>query len=116
MSKTLYRDPANGKIAGVCAGLAEYLGIEVGLVRVLVIAIAIFSMGFLAVFAYIAAVFVLEKKPIDRGNPKAGSFQSSQAHLEHIERRMRDMEMKVAHMEAYVTSSEFDLIRKFKQL
>jgi len=28
MHKTLYRDPVNGKLGGVCAGLAEYFGME----------------------------------------------------------------------------------------
>lgn len=42
MSKReLYRDPYNGKIAGVCAGLANYFGLEVWLVRILVITAAL---------------------------------------------------------------------------
>ncbi len=120
MNKTLYRDPVNGKIAGVCAGIAEFFGIEVNIVRIIVIAIAIFSMGFLAVILYIAAIFILEKKPDNRVWQQAGKGRddssSSEAHLLQIEQRMREMEVKVAHMEAYVTSSEFDLNRKFKQL
>ena len=30
MDKKLYRDPQNGMIAGVCAGVAEYFGWEIG--------------------------------------------------------------------------------------
>ncbi|MGL5769984.1 MAG: PspC domain-containing protein, partial [Plesiomonas shigelloides] len=33
----LYRYPREGKVAGVCAGLAHYFGIEVWLVRIMVI-------------------------------------------------------------------------------
>ncbi|NCO45477.1 MAG: PspC domain-containing protein, partial [Vibrio sp.] len=40
-SRELYKDPVNGKIAGVCAGLANYLGLEVWLVRILVISAAL---------------------------------------------------------------------------
>jgi phage shock protein C len=59
----LYRDPSKGKIAGVCAGLAEYFGIELWLVRILtltgffLLAPPFFFVG------YIAAWFILEKKP-----------------------------------------------------
>ena len=34
-SRTLYRIPQSGKIAGVCAGIAEYFNFETWLVRVL---------------------------------------------------------------------------------
>ena len=32
--KTLFRDPKNGKLGGVCAGLAEYFGVEIWLMRI----------------------------------------------------------------------------------
>ncbi len=35
LDKKLYRDTANGKIAGVCAGIANYLDIDVTVIRVL---------------------------------------------------------------------------------
>ncbi|MBO6226596.1 MAG: PspC domain-containing protein, partial [Shewanella sp.] len=41
--RTLYRIPQSGKIAGVCAGIAEYFAIETWLVRVL--AVSIFLLG-----------------------------------------------------------------------
>jgi len=60
---TLYRDPKNGKIAGVCAGIADYFKLEVWLVRILTIT-AFFLLGGSFVFvAYIAAWFILDKKP-----------------------------------------------------
>jgi phage shock protein C len=60
---SLHRDPSKGKIAGVCAGIAEYFGMEIWLVRILtltgffLLAPPFFFVG------YIAAWFVLEKKP-----------------------------------------------------
>ena len=36
-SRNLYRDPQKGKIAGVCAGLADYFGVETWIVRLLAI-------------------------------------------------------------------------------
>lgn len=60
---SLHRDPSKGKIAGVCAGIAEYFGMEIWLVRILtltgffLLAPPFFFVG------YIAAWFILEKKP-----------------------------------------------------
>lgn len=64
MSKReLYRDPYNGKIAGVCAGLANYFGLEVWLVRILVITAALLGGTFLVLVAYVAMALMLEKLP-----------------------------------------------------
>jgi len=58
----LYRDPSQGKIAGVCAGLADYFGWETWLVRILVVSGVLLGMGWFVVI-YIAAWFILDKKP-----------------------------------------------------
>jgi phage shock protein C len=57
----LTRDIVNKKIAGVCAGFARYLDVDVVLVRVLWLAVAICTgVGFLA---YLAAWIVMPKEP-----------------------------------------------------
>lgn len=61
--KTLYRDPCRARIAGVCAGVAEYFGIELWLVRILVVAAFLLFAGSFILLAYIAGWFILEKKP-----------------------------------------------------
>lgn len=61
--RNLYRDPQRGKIAGICAGLAEYFGVETWIVRLLAISGLIFA-GFITFTAYIAAWFLLDKKPV----------------------------------------------------
>jgi len=65
--KELYRDPDKGKIAGVCAGLADYFGIELWLVRILVISAFFLLAGPFIFVAYIAAWFILDKKPGSSG-------------------------------------------------
>ncbi|MCM3873095.1 MAG: PspC domain-containing protein [Pyrinomonadaceae bacterium] len=42
----------DGKIAGVCAGLAEWLGWEPGSIRALFVLVTIFSLGFGGVVLY----------------------------------------------------------------
>ena len=44
MEKKLYRDPYHKMIGGVCAGLAEYLDMDITVVRLL-FAFAFFIMG-----------------------------------------------------------------------
>lgn len=46
MRKTLYRDPNNGKLGGVCAGLAEYFGVEIWLMRILAVTAFLLGVGF----------------------------------------------------------------------
>ena len=56
--RRLYRLDEGKKIAGVCAGLAAYTGLDVGLLRAIVIVGAFFSGGVVFV-AYIALMFVM---------------------------------------------------------
>jgi phage shock protein PspC (stress-responsive transcriptional regulator) len=49
----------NRVIAGVCAGLAEWLGWDIGLVRALYLIVSIFSAGFPGVLAYIILWIVM---------------------------------------------------------
>lgn len=59
--KKLYRNTREGKIFGVCAGIADYLEISVFVVR-LVFLLLFFMTGF-PLLLYIGAALVLDKKP-----------------------------------------------------
>ena len=63
MKKKLYRSVTDKKIAGVCAGVAEYFGWDPTIVR-LVWALAVIcgSVGF---WAYIACALIVPEKPSD---------------------------------------------------
>ena len=63
----LTRDPDKGKIAGVCAGVAEYFGIELWLVRILVVSAFFLTAVTFIVVSYVAAWFILEKKSTRHG-------------------------------------------------
>ena len=71
-STRLERSAANRVIAGVCGGFAEYLAVDVTLVRVLFVLAGIFSGG-LFVIAYIAMVFLM---PLP-GRPPSGFAASA---------------------------------------
>jgi phage shock protein C len=78
----LTRDTERGKIAGVCAGLAEYFGIELWLIRILVVTAFFLSAGTFIFVSYIAAWFILEKKASVK-HPAQGSSKNYQTHSQH---------------------------------
>jgi len=63
--RRLYRLAYDKKWAGVCAGLARYLDVDVTLIRIAVVA-AFFCTGGLVLLAYIVASFIM---PVDYGLP-----------------------------------------------
>ena len=59
--RRLYRSRYEKKLGGVCAGLAEYFGIDVSLVRLLWILLAVvYGSGILA---YILAWIIIPEEP-----------------------------------------------------
>jgi phage shock protein C len=62
MKKKLYKDRSTGVISGVCSGIAQYLNIDVTIVRLLYILLSIFSAAFPGIIVYIILVFVLPDK------------------------------------------------------
>lgn len=72
----LYRNAEQGKIAGVCAGIADYLGWETWLVRILVVSGVLFGMPFL-ILGYIACWFILDKTPEKK---TADNYQTHESH------------------------------------
>lgn len=72
MSEILSRIPREGKIFGVCAGLASYLNVDVVLVRVIFILLAFISGGTAIVVYVVLAMLLPEKKHFtvdDRSRP-----------------------------------------------
>ena len=63
--RRLFRLAYDKKIAGVCAGLAKYLDVDVTLIRIAAVA-AFFCTGGLVFLAYIVAIFIM---PVDYGLP-----------------------------------------------
>ncbi|MFM2663729.1 envelope stress response membrane protein PspC [Vibrio mediterranei] len=124
----MYKDPVNGKLTGVCAGLANYFGIEVWLIRILVISAALLGGSFLVLLAYVAMSLMLEKQPDNfveamktkkEHSLKSKPWQQGQNAkdlLNTLERDFDSMEHKVRDMEAYVTSEAYKVNREFSKL
>ena len=60
-NKKLYKSNQNKMIDGVCAGLAEYFGIDPTVVRLGAVLLSL--MGFSGVFAYIIAAIIIPRAP-----------------------------------------------------
>lgn len=117
----VFRDKERAWIAGVCAGIADYMGTEPMLVRLVAVVFLIFF--FLpAIVAYIAFALVLKPKPPTlfasateesfwrgmRGDP-GGT-------LHGLRDRFATLERRLVHAEALVASDEFELRRGFRDL
>jgi len=121
--KPLYRDPHNGKLAGVCAGLARSFGAETWLIRILAVTLAITNLG-LFLIIYGAAWLFLDKPPQnsyqdDAVTIKAKVWQrgdtASQA-INELEHQFDDFELRLRKLEKVVTARDFELHSQFKNL
>ena len=142
--RRLYRDPDHGPLFGVCTGIADYLGIEPWIIRLLTV-ISIFCIGWFVIPAYIIAIFVMDKKPYDEeemppvhgryrrsrrrySRTKAGykrtvdEFSDSTAkssmifRIGLVKRDIAQMEKKLSRMEHYITSGRYRLDQEFRAL
>jgi phage shock protein C len=57
--RRLTRSNRNKMIAGVCGGLAEYLGMDPTLMRVLYVLVSILSAAFPGIIAYVILMFLM---------------------------------------------------------
>ncbi|WP_448206385.1 envelope stress response membrane protein PspC [Azospirillum sp. sgz302134] len=117
----LYREPQNGVVAGVCAGVADYFGVQPVLVR-LAFAIGLFFFAPPLVLAYVIAVLALPVKPpqlyrtADEEAFWRGVTIKPDRTLAGLTQRFRDFEKRVGSLEAYVASKEFELNRAIRDL
>lgn len=120
-AQRFYRDPRHGKVMGVCAGVADYFGWNVTFVRVLTV-IAMFWSSGLGLAVYVVLGFLLPVKPErpydwDTGDEYWRSVRRSAGDtFRDVRHRFREMDMKLQRMEGYVTSGQYDLDRKFRDL
>jgi len=119
----LNRNVRAGKIAGVCAGIADYFGWRACHVRVAFILLTVFFFP-MPVFAYLAlAIFLKPDAPIAARymNPEEERFWRTysvkpKATFSELKHRFRALDARVADMERAVTSNEFTLRRQFRDL
>ena len=61
MEKKLYRSRNDKKLAGVCAGLANYLNMDVTVIRLIMVLLTLFVGG--GLIAYIVCALLIPEEP-----------------------------------------------------
>ena len=117
----LYRDPDNGKISGVCAGIADYYSWDVTLVRIVTVILAI-SFTFVTVALYLIGAVFLQPRPRNLYDDQEEETywrryrKSPRNTLSATQHKFRKLEQKLRKLEAYVTSSKFNQDREFNKM
>ena len=117
-----YRNKRDGKVNGICAGIADYTGIDVTLVRIgLVTAIVLGGGALLPV--YFIAGWVADDQPReiaadDKDERKfwQGVRASPGQSARDIRGRMRSIDRRLADIEQYVTTENRSLAREIDEL
>ena len=117
-----YRDKRHGKFLGVCAGIADYTGLDVTLVRVCMIAAVVMGSG-APLLLYLIVAFMVPDKPreLDFQSVEDQKFwqgvrASPRRSAKEIRSRMRDIDRRLADIESYVTTENRSLAREIEQL
>ena len=117
-----YLDKRHGKVMGVCAGLADYTGFDVTLIRILFV-LAVFMGGGALLPVYFITGFIAQDKPreLRETDPEEQKFwqhvrASPSRTARDIKSRFRDIDRRLAQVEHYVTLENRTLAREIEQL
>jgi len=112
----LFRDKENAMLAGVCAGIAEYFGLNRKGVRLVTFLFMLFPPFFaFIVISYIVLAIVLPVKPTDLyENTEQAEFWRGVSNAPSdvfgaLRHRFRELNHRLEKMEAFVTSREFEI-------
>jgi phage shock protein C len=119
---SFYLDKRNGKVMGVCSGLADYTGFDVTLIRILLV-LGIFMGGGALLPVYFLAGIIARDKPreLQDSDPEETKFwqnvrTSPSRTARDIKSRFRDIDRRLAQIEHYVTIENRSLAREIEQL
>jgi phage shock protein C len=117
----LWRNTDRGILAGVCAGIADYVGVEPIVVRL----VAVLGLVFFfppTIVVYVILALVLRPKPpalyasADEEAFWRGVGTAPADTLHSVKRKFADLEARLGQMESQVASGDFDLHRRFRDL
>ena len=129
-SRRLYRDAKDGKILGICAGVARYYGLETWVVRCVAVTALIFF-NWMAFVSYIVAYFILDARPAEEdrhsastdrhsnGDVRAGKRAvpaSARRQLRTVHADLDEVELRLRRMETHVTSGQYELQRELAKI
>lgn len=138
--RTFYRSADRAVLGGVCAGVADFYGLNLRVLRVLAV-IAFFVAMPAAVVAYLAIVFLIPARADNgydaapqqraprqsrkdrraarkRARREATEFSTVAADevAAEVRRKCQLLEQRLASLEKYITSSRYQLDKEFSRL
>ncbi|MGF1640418.1 MAG: envelope stress response membrane protein PspC [Rhodospirillales bacterium] len=117
----LYRNPRDGVLFGVCAGIADYFGVRRWVVRVLWIG-GLMMFPPPAILGYFILAVVLPRAPEHLYETKDAEHFWRDVRVDpgrkfsQLRHRFRELEHRLRAMEAYVTSEAYRVHRKINDL
>jgi phage shock protein C len=117
-----YLDKQNAKWKGVCAGVAEYTGIEALWVRLGTVGMVVIAQQWWIIVAYLVLAWVTPRKPVDlyeshddqkfwqdvRRNPKRTTAE--------VRSKFRELDRRLADIETHYTSRNTQLADEIERL
>tara|TARA_R110000868_G_scaffold241255_8_gene495805 strand:- start:890 stop:1252 length:363 start_codon:yes stop_codon:yes gene_type:complete len=111
--RQFYLNKEKAKLAGVCAGVADYFDWNVTHVRIAwVIAAVIWPP--VMIIGYIFAAWLAEPKPREETLVSSGDARPSPRRLMDAKTRFERLENRLRTLESVVTSREFQMDRELK--
>lgn len=117
----LYRNTQDGKLAGVCAGIADYINVDAWIVRLgLLLGLPFFFFAIVA--GYVVLWIVLKERPshLYESQEEERFWRSVTTRpdqtLAGLKTKFRELDRQIGGMESYVASREYDLHRQFRDL
>ena len=117
-----YLDKRHKKLMGVCAGIANYTGLDVNLVRIGLV-LGVFIGGGALIPVYFIAGWIANDEPreIAADTKEARVFwqgvrASPAQSAREIRSKMRDINRRLADIEYYVTTENRSLAKEIEQL
>ena len=115
-----YLDKSNGKLAGVCAGVADYTGVDVLWIRIAAVLLTL-TVSFITIPIYIGAALAAPKRPASlysdaeedrmlRRMDKARSKSRYRSELSDMDRRVAEIEARYFTSNARL-AAEIDSLR-----
>jgi phage shock protein C len=107
---TLYKDKQNAKLMGVCAGIADYTGVNALWVRLSAIALTFMTGGSTIPFYFIAGLLLNKKPQHLYSGPEEQKYwqsvrQSPTRTAREVRSRFRDIDRRLADVETYYVTS-----------
>ncbi len=117
-----YRDKANGKIMGVCAGIADYTGFDVTLVLIAMVVVTVGFSGGSLIPVYLIAGWIAPEKPRDLYETPddqrfwQGVRTNTRRTTTEVRSKFRELDRRLADIETHYTSRNTRLADEIEAL